>query len=272
MVLTWKYAVMYFRLLSMQVRSQASYKASMLMDVISTSLYGLTEIIGILMIVNRLGHISHWTTWEMAFLLAMAEFSFGMMDLIYSGFDPDYFAPAIRRGDFDVFLLRPYPVTLQVLGSRFVMRRLGRILIGFSVMVITLINLKIALTVGICAYMIIIIFSQVTLFGSFFIFGSTITFWTIERIEAVNIITYGGREVITYPMEIFPVWLRQIFTFVIPFIFMNYAPAVFILGKQDMLSLPHYAPFLAPVISGVFTLLTICFWKYGKKHYQSSGT
>ena len=117
-----------------------------------------------------------------------------------------------------MLLLRPIPLTIQVLGSRFVLRRLGRILTGMLVLAIAFSHLSINWSMGKVAYYILIIISQIVLLGSFFIFGSTITFWTIERIEAVNIVTYGGREVMTYPMEVFPRWLRHVFMFILPFL------------------------------------------------------
>jgi len=262
---------LYTRLVIIQIRSQAMFKTSLIMDILSTSFFGLTEIFGFLLVIGQLGDVAGWSTWEIAFLGATVEFSFGCMDMIFSGFDPDYFAPSIRRGDLDMLLLRPIPLTIQVLGSRFVLRRLGRILTGMLVLAIAFSHLSINWSMGKVAYYILIIISQIVLLGSFFIFGSTITFWTIERIEAVNIVTYGGREVMTYPMEVFPRWLRHVFMFILPFLFLNYSPALFIFEKTDPFQLPPFSPFLAPVIAAVFLLAALTFWRFGRRFYQSTG-
>jgi len=45
--------------------------------------------------------------------------AFGTMDMVFSGFDPDYFAILIQQGALDQVLLRPLSVSVQILGSRF---------------------------------------------------------------------------------------------------------------------------------------------------------
>ena len=100
-----------------------------------------------------------------------------------------------------------------------------------------------------------VIFSQVFFFGGLFIIGSTITFWTVESIEAINIFSYGGSYMISHPMHIFPNFLRKFFTYIIPAIFLSYYPALFIFGLPDPFNMPSYAPYLAPfTVSGMFVV------------------
>ena len=80
-------------------------------------------------------------------------------------------------------------------------------------------------TTGKILYLPIVILSRIAFFGGLYVIGSTITFWTIDSIEAINILTYGGSEMMSYPMHIYPDWLRRTFTFVVPAIFLNYYPA-----------------------------------------------
>ena len=95
-------------------------------------------------------------------------------------------------------------------------------------------------------YMPVVMLSNLVFFGGLFMTGAAITFWTVESIEVINIFTYGGTEMISYPMDIYPAWLCNFFTFVIPAIFFNYYPALYILDKPDPLGMPAFAPFLAP--------------------------
>ena len=39
--------------------------------------------------------------------------------------------------------------------------------------------------------------SQVLAMGALFVIGSTITFWTLQKVEATNILTYGGTELMS---------------------------------------------------------------------------
>ncbi len=118
----------------------------------------------------------------------------------------------------------------------------------------------------------VVILSLVCFFGALFIIGSTITFWTVQSIEVINIFTYGGVEMMSYPMSIYDKWVRRIFTFIIPGIFMNYYPALYILDKPDPLGMPSFAPLLSPVMGICMMVFALTFWRYGINHYQSTGT
>ena len=73
----------------------------------------------------------------------MVETAFGVMDMLFSGFDPQNFGVQVRLGRFDQLLLRPASITLQVLGSEFILRRLGRIVQGLGVLGLAFANLHI---------------------------------------------------------------------------------------------------------------------------------
>lgn len=75
-----------------------------------------------------------------------------------------------------------------------------------------------------------------------------------------------------YPMHIYSDWMRRFFTYILPAIFLNYAPALYFLDKPDPLGLPPFAAFLAP-LAGLGTLLAAAlFWQFGMRHYKSTGT
>lgn len=263
---------MYLHLLSYQLRSQMQFRASFWMDLISTGIGNLVYVLSITLILQRFGSIAGWKLGEIAFLIGMIEMSFGMMDMIFSGFDYDYFATVIREGKFDQVMLRPVALFWQVLGSRFLLRRVGRILEGLIIFLVALTLANVHWTLVKVVYLPFVLVSQVLVMGALFMMGSTVTFWTLQSIEAVNILTYGGTELMSYPMQIYPFWMQRIFTFIIPFIFLNFYPALFFLDKPDPLHFPAYAPFLAPVVALAAFGIALLFWRVGVDHYQSSGT
>lgn len=263
---------MYARLLLIQLRSQMQFRLSFWMDLLSTGMANAVAFFAVVLVLERFGGIAGWSLGEVAFLYGMIEASFGMMDMIFSGFDPDYFAPLIRLGSFDQYMLRPVGLTWQVLGSRFLLRRIGRILEGTLIFVFALSLLDVRWTLGKILYLPVVFVSQVVAMGALFIFGTTIIFWTLQSIEAVNILTYGGTELMSYPMHIYQRWLRRFFTFAVPFIFLNYYPALYFLDKPDPLGFPAFAPFIAPFVAAAFLAAALLFWRFGINHYQSSGS
>lgn len=259
-------------LLHQQIRSQRQYPVSFILEVLSSALILGFYFFAFALILQRFGSIGGWTIGEVAFIWGITEFSFGTMDMLFSGFDYDAFGPMIRKGQFDQLLLRPINITVQVLGSRFVLRRLGRMMEGLIILFYGISMISINWTVVKVLYIPILIISQVLFFGSLFIIGATTTFWTMERLEILNIFTYGGSEIMSYPMHIFPRPIRLIFTFLVPAIFMSYFPAVYILDKSDPLNAPRIVSFLAPLIAILMLWLALQFWHYGIKNYQSTGS
>lgn len=263
---------LYFQFLSIQLRSQMQYRASFILDIVSMLVLNGSYFVILALVLERFGAISGWRLPEVAFLFGMAEMGFGMMDLFFSGFDPATFSTLVRMGQFDQILLRPVGVTVQVFGSRFVLRRLGRVLGGAMILAVAIALGDIHWTVGKVLYLPVVLISQTLGMGALFVAGATLTFWTIQPLEFVNIFTYGGNELMTYPMHIYPRWLVRFFTYVIPLIFLNFLPALYILDKADPLGFPEFTPFLAPLIAAWMLFLAFSFWRYGLKHYQSTGT
>jgi ABC-2 type transport system permease protein len=263
---------LYFRLISIQIRSQMQYRVSFWLEMISTGILSGVYFLTLALIFERFGNIQGWSLGEVAFLAGLVEMSFGTMDLIFSGFDYNFFSTGVRLGSFDQKLLRPVNITLQVLGSKFMLRRLGRIAEGLVIFIFALTSAPIQWTIVKLIYLPVVFVSQIMAFGSLFIMGSTLTFWTMQPIEAVNILTYGGNELMTYPATIYPAWLRNFFTYLIPFVFLNYYPGLFFLDKPDPLGFPVFAPFLAPVVAGTMLAVSMWFWRFGINHYQSTGS
>jgi ABC-2 type transport system permease protein len=66
--------------------------------------------------------------------------------------------------------------------------------------------------------------------------------------------------------------MRRFFTYVIPAIFMNYYPALYLLDKPDPFGMPVFVRFLAPVAGLGLLAAALIFWQYGLRHYESTGS
>ena len=190
-----------------------------------------------------------------------------------AGAGVENFAETIRHGEFDRVLLRPVNVVIQVIGSDFRLRRLGRMfqgLLGFAVALTLLPGLQwtpekfLALALGIVSGMLIFI--------AILFLGATICFWTLEATELINSLYYGAREMFGYPMTIYSRGLQGFFLFVVPVAFGSYLPTCYILGKTLPFGLPSGLVFVSPIVACAFALITGLIWSFGVRHYQSSGS
>jgi hypothetical protein len=119
-------------------------------------------------------------------------------------------------GDFDHLLLRPRSTALQLAGQELTLRRVGRLLQGLFVFVWANHHLEIVWSVSKVALFTGAIFGGACLFVGLLVIQATIAFWTIESLELMNTMTYGGVQTAQYPLSIYRSWFRKLFTYVVP--------------------------------------------------------
>lgn len=261
---------LYARLVGARLRGQLQDPASLLLDAAGSLLVTALEFGAIALVLTRVDGLGGWELREVALLFGTVEIAFGIMDAVFAGFDPRAFGEGVRRGDFDRVMLRPAPLMLQVFGHDLALRRVGKIAVGGAILAVAL--PAVAWTPLKVAFLPLVVAGMVLYFGGLFVIGSTITFWTVESIEAMNALTYGGRDLVSYPMTIYGDALRRTFTFVLPAAFLNYYPALWLLGRPDPFGLPPLSPALAPLAGAAVFALALAFWRFGVRHYRSTGT
>jgi ABC-2 type transport system permease protein len=262
---------LYLRLIVLQVRAQAQYKVSLAIDVGTYFAVTTLEFTVVLILFSRFPSMAGWQVGDVAMLTAVSSFAFGIAELVGAGIDA--FDETIRRGEFDRVLLRPVSAIVQVVGSDFRLRRLGRISEGFLIFAFAVHVLPpIQWTPAKLLMLPVGIFSGAAVFIAVLLVGAAICFWTIETTEITNSLTYGGREALSWPLAIYNRTLQGFFLFVVPLAFGTYVPVCYLLGRPLPLGLPAWVAFCAPVAAGAFALAAAAFWRFGVSHYQSTGS
>jgi ABC-2 type transport system permease protein len=261
---------LYLRFTGARVRGQMQYRASFLLDVVSRFLINGLELAAIFILFHQFTAIGEWHVGDIAFLYGLVTISFALHEVVAQSFED--FSFTIRQGEFDRILLRPVTPIVQVLASDFQLKRVGRMLTGVLALALALPRTEIVWTVGKVVYLPIVILSGIVLFSAIDLIGGTLCFWTIERSEVINVFTYGGVFMSSYPMSIYPMWMRRTFTFIIPIAFVAYFPGLYFLDHHDPLGLPRVISFLTPVVAIAFAGVAIAFWEWGVRHYQSTGS
>ena len=88
----------------------------------------------------------------------------------------------------------------------------------------------------------------------------------------MNTLTYGGVESAQYPMAIYHATFRRFLTFVVPLACVSYFPVVGVLGVADPLGSPRWLQYLAPLCGILFLSACLVLWKWGVRHYTSTGS
>lgn len=259
---------LYRRMLAYSIRGQLQYRASFVMLTIGNALAALIEFIGIWALFGRFGALEGWTLAEAAVFFGMGNIAFALCEMFAREFD--VFSQYVRTGDFDRLLLRPRSTVLQLLGASCHIMRFGRLLQGAAVLAIGLSALGVG-GWGPDRWLLLVlsVLGGAFLFAGMIVLQATSCFWTIESLEVWNCITYGGVTTIQYPLSIYQKPLRFLFTYLVPLVAMNYWPSAYLLGRGYV---PAWLSWLSPFIGLAFFLLALLVWRWGVRHYRSTGS
>lgn len=262
---------LYVRYMGVSVRSQMQYRASFLMMTIGHLVITVAEIVGIWALFTRFGNLKGWSLPEVALCYSLVNLSWALAEGFGRGFD--MFHRSVRGGGVDQLLLRPRSLALQVAASQLLLTRVGRLAQALAVLLWAASALDLDWTLARTMIVLWALVGGMALFYGLLVFQATSSFWTIEGLEAWNMLTYGGMETAQYPLSIYRPWFRKFFTFVVPLACVTYYPALAILERTDRATGTSRSWQLAAPAAGLVVLaVALLVWRWGVKHYRSTGT
>jgi len=254
------------------------YKEQLHMGMIKMTQYPLDSMIWILSMIGReganflgvfaiaraAGGIGGWNLYEICIIFAMGA----MIEAISQSFLDSIWeiGNKIRKGKMDTFLIRPAGVLFQLLGSQFQFQALFSFAASFAVFVISCGKLGIESSPALVLFMAEFLVCGAVINSSIYLVFNCLNFW-IVRGDDISVLVQTFREFAKYPVSVFPIVIRGVLTFAVPFGFIGYYPAAYITGRVD---------FPVPLVLFVTALITgtigISIWRLGLKGYNSTGT
>jgi ABC-2 type transport system permease protein len=262
---------LYGRYVATSIRAQLAYPGSFLLMTLGAFLVTIIEFVGIWALFRRFGHIGGWRLGDVALFYGLVSMIFAVADAITRGFDV-FGEVFVKTGGFDRLLLRPRTAALQLLGYELRLTRVGRFAQGAIVFLVGAHLTQFQATPQALAILAWAAVGGVALFSGLLILEATLAFWTVESLEAMNILTYGGEAAAEYPLNVYARWFRDVLTYVIPLGCVTYLPLLAAMGRPDPLGSPVWAQCLAPAAGLVFLGVSLFAWRFGVRHYASSGS
>ncbi|MCC7263959.1 MAG: ABC-2 family transporter protein [Candidatus Latescibacteria bacterium] len=258
------------RYLGLSVRSQLEYRASFLMLSAGYLLITVLEFLSVWVLFARFGNLEGWSLPQIALCYGLINIAFALGESAARGFD--VFSAMIKAGDFDRLLLRPRSTALQVAGQELTLRRVGRLLQGTAILAWAAATLD--LHWGLYQWLLLAgtLAGGSCLFYGLMVLQATVCFWTTEPLEFMNAFTNGGTFASQYPFTIYRDWFRRFFTFAVPLACVSYYPALALLGRPDPLGSPVFLHWLAPLVGVLFLGVCLQLWRWGVRHYRSTGS
>ncbi len=252
-------------------KGQLAYPGSTILLGLGQFLTNIIDVLAIWLLYDRFGAVKGWAIGEIALFFGLVNISFTIADFISRGFDV-FGTDFVRTGAFDRILLRPRSATLQLIGYEFRLTRFGRLLQGIVLIVIATTTLPLHWTAQNIALAAWTVSGAVALFFGLLVLQAVLAFWTVESLEAVNALTYGGIQAAQYPMSLYPDWFRDFLTYVVPLACVAYFPVLVILGRPDPAGAPGWLLPLTPAAGFAFLAASFVAWRVGVGKYTSTGS
>ncbi|MFB8608321.1 MULTISPECIES: ABC-2 family transporter protein [Enterococcus] len=206
--------------------------------------------------------ISNWGNSQLLTFIGLVLCSDGIAKCLFGFRDFEFL---LLNGKFDCYLVRPVPILVSILLEKLnVFVIFGKLLIGILLVLYTSLSRSFnsPFIATFC-----LIFGSITLemlYGSF----TLLSFW-FGKIYAAREMFFSFRQAKSYPMQVFPHLVREIFTYVLPLSFMATIP-VNILYGEEVAGLRLLAIIFCLCVGSVilFTLLL----RQGLKKYSSVGS
>lgn len=261
----------YRLIVAMWIRSTMAYRASFAMTTFGNFVATALDYSAILLMFSQVERLGGYSLPEIALLYGLSTTAFGIADLVVGSMDR--LGRRVRDGTLDTLLVRPAPVLAQVAADRFALRRLGRITQGLLVLAYAFLALDdVHWTFLKVLLMPVTVLSGGAIFCAVFVGGAAFQFVARDASEVQNAFTYGGSTLLQYPPGLFAQDLVRGVTFVLPLAFVNWLPALYVLGRPYPLDLPEWVAFLPPLVAAGCCALAGLAWRAGLRSYRSTGS
>ncbi len=246
------------------------YRANFFMWFGFTIVYHATAIAALWVTLHQFPSMNGWDFKQMSILYGLWMLGHAFHNTFF--FTVGDVPTMVREGRFDRFLVRPLDPLFQLLTSP------QQIWPDELILAFVFFGFATAYS-GVAVDLTFFVLVPLVMIGGALIdFGiqlviATLSFWVI-RIDTLRWVVMSLEQDFTrYPISIYTRAVRVILAFVLPFAFMNYFPATFLLHKNEgALSLSPQLGLFTPLVGLVCFALAYGFWRLGLDRYQGTGS
>lgn len=256
--------------LRMSILTRMQYRIDSIVATLAVFVRESTNIIVIYLALLKFDKINGWNVNEMLFLFSILFLTYAFVVSLFA--DLRDFSCMIREGRFDRLLVRPRGLLFQlILNNADLMASAGHGTLGILLFLISANRVGITWNFSTVLYYMGAIIGGVLIQGGMFIFFSALSFYFVETNSIREIFYWNMRKFAGYPISIYNKLIQGLMIYVIPFAFVNYFPAQYLLRKEDMANYNEIYMYIAPVVGVVIYLAAYGFWRISVKRYNSTG-
>jgi len=256
---------LYLKFFAINVKSQMQYKASFFMTLLGQCVVSFSAFLGVYFMFARFQSVGNFKYEHVLLCFSIMLTAFSITEIFGRGFD--VFPRMIGNGEFDRALVRPRNLVFQIMAGKMEFNRLGRLIQAAIILWYALPRCGVVWTYDKIAVLCAMIAGGCVVFFSLFLVYAAFTFFTIEGLEFMNILTDGGREFGRYPFSVYGRGVLRFLTYIVPLALFQYYPLLYLLDMDR-----SRLNCLTPLFGMAFILPCMLFFLYGVSRYKSTGS
>jgi len=260
------YAALYWLFFKNRIKILMEYRVNFLIGAVSTVIMQAAGLLTIWVVMTQIPDLAGWSLSEILLIYGLITLSKSINHMFADNLwtiGRDY----VRTGTFDRFMVRPVDPLFHLLADRFCHDGIGNFLVGLALVLIAASRLNINWTAGHVLYLAVMVLSGGFIFIALNLMTSVSGFWLMDSVPVTRVV-FEMHEFAKYPLTIYPRFIGVLLTALIPYGFASFYPASYLLGRDQS---PVFV-WGAPLVAGGLMMVGLAVWRFGLRHYSSTGT
>ena len=257
--------ILYLKYLAIHVKGLMQYKLSFFLVTTGQFLTAFSTFLGVYFMFSRFNVVEGFNYEEALLCYAIVTMAFSLSEMFADGFS--ILPRLLGNGEFDRALVRPRGAIYQVLASKMEISRAGLLIQAVIVFAYALPRCGVVWTWDKIVTLCLMAACGCLVFSALFLLHAAFAFFTVEGLEFMNLLTYGGKEFGRYPFSVYGKDVLRFLTYVIPLALFQYYPLLYLLGRET-----GVIYMLAPLLSLLFLVPCYALFRVGLRRYRSTGS
>ncbi|OYD07032.1 ABC transporter permease [Paludifilum halophilum] len=255
--LFWGYFLQY-----MKIRME--YRSDFLVQLATDFLFQAVNLVFILVVFSHTRQLSGWSQEEVIFIYGYFLVPYAIFSAFFNLWD--FNERYIIRGELDRVLTRPAHSLLQVIMETMTPESLIGVVTGFLVMGWAAWEMDLAVAWYDPLLFLVFVLGGAAVYGGIYIALTSISLFSDSKTD-IQPIMYNVSNYGRYPVNIYHKAIQLVLTWVMPFAFVGFYPASFLLDDQRWLTFA----LLTPVVGAIYLFLGVRLWNWGIRNYRGAG-
>ncbi|SFT00164.1 ABC transporter permease [Marininema halotolerans] len=247
------------------VKTRLQYRSDFFVQMVTDIMFQTVNLVFILVVFNHTTHLSSWSREEVIFIYGYFLVPFSIFAAFFNlwEFNERY----IIKGELDRVLTRPVHSLFQVMMETMTPESLSGALTGMAVMGWASWEMDLQFHWYDPLLFLLFALGGAAIYGGLYIMLTSISLFSDSKTD-IQPIMYNVGNYGRYPIDIYNKVIQIVLTWLMPFAFVGFYPASFLLHDDRWLTFAM----LTPVMGFLWFALGIMVWNLGIKNYRGAGS